>query len=250
MSNMAIDGVLYHSQMRGSARLLMFAIANAANINTDRWALSIDVLATHCKCTPRYVQKLVPKCVAAGELVVIDRPGYASEFHVPILPGEPGYAPAPCGELAAGTHFCNGEHTPLSITRHSLQMAAKDAYDASVVGARQRKRVNDSSGVGVNHSSPQGRTIVHPPVNAGSPPYMNTRYLPEVNPIHIPDAPSDENENHQSVLAIRDYTAADDWSRTPVGKSWCKRHKVNPDRMSEVMAAYEEWNAKNGEVRP
>lgn len=72
MSIKVITHVWEHSQQRGSALLMLLAIADNANEDGEAWP-SIPTLAHKCRMTERNAQMLIHRLEAAGELTVQHR---------------------------------------------------------------------------------------------------------------------------------------------------------------------------------
>ena len=123
MSNKTIDAVKHCSKAKGGLRLLLVMIADGVSKDTDLYDAKIETLMADTNYDRRFVQRLVSRGIAAGELVTFPRGNRNSAFQIPMLEGEPGYDPQDCPEYArwqageAPDHYCNGRHTPLSINR-------------------------------------------------------------------------------------------------------------------------------------
>lgn len=71
MSNAALNHVWKHSKMRGSALILMLALADMANDDGECWPGKAN-LSRKCRVSPRQVQRVIQDCERAGELQVIE----------------------------------------------------------------------------------------------------------------------------------------------------------------------------------
>src|SRR5579859_5415756 len=199
MSNRAINAVLDHSKTKGPTRLLMFVIADGIGKDSNVYRARVATLMRDCNCSEASVHRLVRKALASGELVQIDNPGHASHFAIPLLEGEPGYAPVDCH---SDTHTCSGHHTPLDITREDVRNA--DDYrrrprTGGITGDTRRGITNDTPHVkprkGVSEVTPPGVRSDTPRVSEVTPPGVrsDTQYHSGTsfsNPIDVPVAPS------------------------------------------------------------
>jgi hypothetical protein len=74
MSMEAITYVWKTSKMKGSALLLMLALADHTDERGESWP-SIRHLAKKCRVTPRHLKTLINQCEVAGELLVAQQEG-------------------------------------------------------------------------------------------------------------------------------------------------------------------------------
>jgi hypothetical protein len=74
MSIEVMSSVWKYSRQKGSARLLLLAIADSANESGEAWP-GIRSLAKKCATTDRNIQKLIKQIEAAGELLVVEGGG-------------------------------------------------------------------------------------------------------------------------------------------------------------------------------
>lgn len=123
MSNKAIDAVKHCSKAKGGVRLLLVMIADGISKDSDLYDAKIETLMADTNYDRRFVQRLVSRAIAHGELVSYPRGNRNSAYQIPMLDGEPGYDPQPCPEYErwqggeTPSHYCNGTHTPLSVNR-------------------------------------------------------------------------------------------------------------------------------------
>ena len=71
-----------YSRTRGSARLMMLALADNANDETRETFPSLTYLARKCNCSYRQARFLITRCEELGELVVLERPGTSSIYRI------------------------------------------------------------------------------------------------------------------------------------------------------------------------
>lgn len=79
MSNKALSYIFEHSKTKGSARVLMLAIADMANDEGECWPGKAR-LEKKINVTLRNVIKLVQECERMGELAVIERPDATNRY--------------------------------------------------------------------------------------------------------------------------------------------------------------------------
>lgn len=81
MSNKALAYVFEHSKTKGSARVLMLAIADMANDDGECWPGKAR-LEKKVNVTLRNVIKLIQECERQGELAVIERPDTTNRYAI------------------------------------------------------------------------------------------------------------------------------------------------------------------------
>jgi hypothetical protein len=81
MSNKALDYVFTHSKTKGSARVLMLAIADMANDDGECWPGKAR-LEKKVNVTLRNVIKLIQECERLGELAVTERPDTTNRYAI------------------------------------------------------------------------------------------------------------------------------------------------------------------------
>ena len=212
MSNRAINAVLDHSKTKGSQRLLMFVIADGIGKDSGFYHAKVETLRRECNCSERYIQTLIGKLLKTPELIAFETQGHATKFAIPILEGEPGYAPEECH---SESHTCAGFHTPLDITREDVRNADRTRRGARSGGAsqitprgEQQYTLGSASQItphaeqrkGVNRRSPRGEQEITPRVNRRSPggeqeitQYPSVSHF--LNPTDIPGASSSHDEH-------------------------------------------------------
>lgn len=90
MSIRVMAKVWEHSQQKGSALLLLLAIADFADDNGKAWP-SVATLAKKIRMGERYVQNLIAQLVQSGELAVEDQAGpYTANLYTVLLGVKPG----------------------------------------------------------------------------------------------------------------------------------------------------------------
>lgn len=162
MSVYSITAVRLYSEMRGDAYILQLMIADGtdATYGYNR-GHSVPDLASACHfhewdATPkerenarRRTIRLLNKLVADGELIIFPGGGARrkSEYVIPILAAEPGYAEQACPEFGQhdASHFCNGRHTSLLVNREQIAVEERnrrkqDHYAANPKAAKSLKR--------------------------------------------------------------------------------------------------------------
>ncbi len=148
MSIENIKAVWDHSRQPGTKRLVMIALADMANADGYCWP-SIPLIARMCKCTNRYIMKIIPELEASGELYVDHRPGrtrgniYMLTLNVSVdsfakrLIHYLDYGPTEALGIAL-THLGKGEHES-QIVNNSSPLPQKLKVNNS------REKVNPSS---------------------------------------------------------------------------------------------------------
>ena len=82
MSIDAIKAVLADSEATGSARLVLLVLAEHADDDGVCWP-SIALIARECRCSKRYVIKMIQRLEAEGE-VIVDRSTRPSRYHITV----------------------------------------------------------------------------------------------------------------------------------------------------------------------
>lgn len=167
MSIRTIGAVLDHSPQKAARKLLLLCIASSENTDSQQCNPSIETLAWYMNVSPRYVKKLLPDLVKAGELVIVPTVLRTNQYFVPIYSHEPGYYdPGACDQ----THTCNGHHGPI-LNRDDLARENNPRWQ----NRRRRKGQRDADrsenpppDVG-NHSSPHGEPEYPTEVNQSTP---------------------------------------------------------------------------------
>lgn len=249
MSFDAFKAVRDSSSHKGAALLLMICIADRISQDTDKGHVVVGKLARDTRMTERYVQKLLGKLIASGELVIEPIPGRTSYYYIPLLPGEPGYNPQPCDDKS---HDCNGMHTPLNVNRADSDRAERARRKKA---QQEAQRVNPSSPpqkphARVNPSSPPGepedtppRTAVHPRVNPSSPnSYLSPSDSPHDVPLGAPSPTACEYDPDKDADVRR-------WRDSREGQAYLFNRKVSTEApFTKVRYMLREWLREGGEV--
>lgn len=148
MSNKTIDTIKHLSKTKGGLRLLLVMIADGVSKDSDVYDAKIETLMADTGYDRRFVQRLISKGIASGELISYPRGNRSSSFQIPMLEGEPGYDPQECPEFARWQngeeplHYCSGTHTPLSVNREEQYRVWLGENKA--LGRRKARRVQRS----------------------------------------------------------------------------------------------------------
>lgn len=146
MSVQATTWVWNHSETTGNTRLVLLAIADAANKEGRRSYQSAATIADMCGVSPRTVQRLIAALAATGEIEIEGRGG-RSGTNSYRLPG-----------VTSG-----GPIRPRAI-RHSSDVRQDDAYDNGGASIRQPGHVDTTNEAPSYDTavSPDPRTPVEP----------------------------------------------------------------------------------------
>ena len=220
MSMYAIMAVREYSQTSGAEYALMLVIADGVDSSVglmrgrDVYELARMAHLCHYDSTEaqirnarRRCQRMITSLLKRGELIVVTGGHRAkNRYIVPILPGEPAYAPEPCTDM---THDCNRYHTSLDVSREQEAIKLADGRMRREYNGRQFTPANlrgaapepplavstENDVSGAAPEPPQGRPIDHPGA-APEPPQGRPidRTLSHSNPIDnpkmIPEAPT------------------------------------------------------------
>lgn len=124
MSVQATCWVWEHSQAEGTARLVILAIADAANREGERAWVSANTIAKMCRIGHRTAQRKVAELVAMGEL---EKMGGRGEKHANVyrLPGVTGPEPVRHSEP---NRYATGDVAEGEPLRHSSDVRQNGAY--------------------------------------------------------------------------------------------------------------------------
>lgn len=133
MSVQATSWVWEHSQSEGTARLVLLAIADAANREGERAWISANTIATMCRIGHRTAQRKVAELITMGEL---EKMGERGEKHANVyrLPGvNKGEKPV----SSTPEHYATGDVAEGEPLRHSSDVRQFGAYAKSDQPLRQ-----------------------------------------------------------------------------------------------------------------
>lgn len=143
----------------------MFVIADGISKDTGAYPAKIATLMRQCNRSESTVHRHITRCIALGELVVLDGTHSPNTFYIPILPDEAGFAPQECDGVE---HSCNKLHTPLYVNR-------EDLADSAIKAARSRRRnPHKGTNIGTPHQNESNGApvLTPPPVSTDTPGYQ------------------------------------------------------------------------------
>jgi len=146
--------VWHHSKHKGTALLLVLALADQANDEGVCWP-SVQTLAHKTRLSERSVQNLLPEVLGSGEVEVLKEThgGHSPRVYRVVAPPAPARAPTPRG----------AKSSPLRKRRPGVQISGSRGEESGSPGVQLLPTGVQISGLGVKPVAPEPELTVREP---------------------------------------------------------------------------------------